>query len=812
MNDLKFAIRQLLKNPGFALVVVLTLALGIGANTTVFSITNGLLLRPLPVREPERLVALFTTYEKQSGLNGTSHPDYRDLRDRNDVFEGLAGHFYFPMAIRTADQAEVVMGHVVSWNYFEVLGVSPAIGRAFLVEEDRAPGARPVAMLSHRYWQTRLLGDPGVIGGTMFVNSRPFTVVGIAPEGFTSLCTAVAPDVWVPVAMIGQVLPYPINLEGRFDPWLNVVGRLKPGVNLLAAQAALQVLGANLAKEFPGSGESVRSFSLMEAERNRLSTRDSTDGVKRIFGLLLAVAGIVLIIACFNVANLQLARAVTRQREIALRLALGASPGRVIRQLLTESLLLGLLGAVASLFVARLGVDLLLAMRPEEMITLNYQLGLDGRVLAFTLGLGLLASAVFGFAPAWQMIRTSHFRALKETSVSGAGPIKARLQRALVVSQVALALVLLVTAGLFLRSLTRTLVVDPGFETRQGLVAVLDLGFGPYDEAEGRRFFRQLLDRVRALPGVESAALAATVPLDQMGGSTTYLEVPGYQPGPGESMTVQRNAVSEDYFKTLGVPILQGRGMESQDTGESGRVVVINETLARRYWPGGDALGRIVRLNDRDWTVIGVARDGKYGRLNEAPQPYLCQALAQGDFVKRFHLHVRTTAEPQAWIPAVARAIHELDANLPSPRVLTLRQFLEASVDAVAGPVQIVGIFGFLALTLAMVGVYGVMAYTVSQRTREFGIRIALGANARGLLGLVLRQGLRLTGLGAALGVALALVLSRLLASLLHGISPWDPVTFVIATAGLMGAATLAIYLPARRAAKVDPNVALRYE
>jgi predicted permease len=812
MNDLRFAIRQLLKHSGFTAVVVLTLALGIGANTTIFSITNGLLLRPLPVPEPDRLVALFTTYEKQSGLNGTSYPDYRDLRDRNDVFEGLAGHFYFPMAVRTADQAEVVLGHVVSGDYFEVLGVSPAVGRAFLPEEDQAPGARPVAMLSHRYWQTRLLGDPGVIGRTVFVNSRPFTVVGVAPEGFTSLCTVAAPDVWVPVAMIGQVLPYPINLEGRFDPWLNVVGRLRPGVNLPAAQAALQVLGANLAKESPGAGESVRSFSLMEAGRNRLSNRDSTDGVRRLFGLLSAVAGIVLLIACFNVANLQLARAATRQREIALRLSLGASHGRVIRQLLTESLLLGLLGAGAGLLVARLGVDLLLAMRPEAMITLDYQLGLDGRVLAFTLGLAFLATALFGLAPAWQMIRTSHFRALKETSASGPGPAKARLQRALVVSQVALALVLLVGAGLFLRSLTRTLAVDPGFDTRQGLVAAVDLGFGPYDEVHGRQFLRQLLDHVRALPGVESAALAATVPLDQMMESTTALEVPGYPRGPGESMTVRRNAVSEDYFKTLGIPILQGRGIESQDTGEGGRVVVINETLARRYWSGGDALGRIVRVNDQDWTVIGVARDGKYGRLNEAPQPYLCQALAQGDFVKRFHLHVRTAAEPQAWISAVARAIHELGPNLPSPRVLTLRQFLEASVEVVAGPVQIVGMFGLLALALAMVGVYGVMAFAVSQRTHEFGIRIAMGASARGLLALVLRQGLWLTGLGAALGLIGALALSRLLASLLYEISPWDPLTFVVATAGLMAAGAVASYRPARRAARVDPNVALRYE
>lgn len=810
-QDVRYGVRMLGKNPGFTAVVVITLALGIGANTTVFSITNGLLLRPLPVREPERLVALFTTDGKQSGLNTTSYPDYRDLRDRNDMFGGLAGHFYFPMSIRTSGRAEVTMGHVVSWNYFEVLGVSPAVGRAFLPDEDQTPGARPVAILSHRFWQTRFLGDPGVIGKTISVNSRRFTVVGIAPAGFTSLCTVVAPDVWVPIAMIGQILPYPINLEGRFDRWLNVVGRLKPGVSLLQAQAATNVLGANLASEFPGAGTSVRSFSLMEADRNRLSPRDSTDGLKRISGLLSAVAGIVLLVACFNVANLQLARAVTRQREIALRLSLGASRGRLIRQLLTESLLLGLLGAAAGLVVARLGVDVLLAIRPEQVFTLEYQLGLDGRVLAFTLGLTFLASAVFGLAPAWQAIRTGHFRALKETSASGPGPIKARLQRALVVSQVALTLVLLVGAGLFLRSLSRTLAVKPGFDTRQGLIAEVDLGFGSYNEVQGRQFLQQLLDRVRALPGLESAALAVDVPLGQLG-VTQYVEVPGYQPEPGEDMTIRRNLVSDDYFRTFGVPILQGRGIESQDTVSGRRVMVINETMARRYWPGGDALGRTVRASDQEWTVIGVARDGKYDRLNEAPQPYLYQALAQENFVKRLHLHARTAAEPGSWIPPVAKTIRDLDPNLPSPRVRTLPQFLEQAVEAMAGPVEIVATFGLLALALAMVGVYGVMAYTVSQRTREFGVRIALGASARGLLGLVLRQGLWLLGLGTVLGLVGAAALSRLLASLLYEISPWDPLTFVVATAGLMGAGTFASYLPARRAAQVDPMVTLRHE
>jgi len=811
MNDLRFAFRMLVKNPGFTAVVVITLALGMGANTTIFRIANGLLLRPLPVREPEQLVTLSTTLGMQPGLNPTSYPDYRDLRDRNDVFQGLAGHFYFPMSLRPADRAEVVMGHVVSWNYFEVLGVSPAVGRAFLPEEDQAPGARPVAMLSYRFWQTRLLGDPEVIGKTISVNSRAFTVVGIAPENFTSLCSALAADVWVPVAMIGQVLPYPINLEERFDSWLNVVGRLKPGLTLAQAQSALTVLGASLVSEYPGEDSKVRSFTLMEADRNRLSPRESTDGVKRIFTLLSAVAGVVLLIACFNVANLQLARAASRQREIALRLALGASRGRVIRQLLTESLLLGLIGAGAGLAVAQFGVDLLLSLRPEEVFPAEFQLGLDTRVLAFTLGLTLLASAVFGLVPAWQTIRAGHFRALRETSASGAGPVKGRLQRALVVSQVALALALLVSAGLFLRSLSRTLAVEPGFDTRRGLVAVVELGFAQYDEVRGRQFCRRLLDRVGALPGVESAALAVDVPMGQLG-STTFIQVPGYQPGPGEGRNVRWNAVSEDYFKTFGVSILQGRGIESEDTANGRRVVVINETMARRFWPGTDALGRTLRANDQDWAVIGVARDGKYDRLNETSQPYLYKALAQAEFVKRLHLHVRTAAEPKAWIPAVAEAIHELDPNLPPPRVRTLPQFLEQSVYATAGPVEIVGVFGLLALTLAMVGVYGVMAYTVSQRTHEFGIRLALGAGTGALLGMVLRQGLRLIGLGAALGLVGAMALGRALAGLLYEVSPWDPLTLVVAMAGLIGAGALASYLPARRAAKVDPMVALRCE
>jgi predicted permease len=474
-------------------------------------------------------------------------------------------------------------------------------------------------------------------------------------------------------------------------------------------------------------------------------------------------------------------------------------------------LLLSLLGAGVGLVVARLGVDLLVALRPKEVFDLDVQLGLDGRVLGFTLGLAFLASLVSGLLPAWQTIRTSHFSALKEMPAGGLGPVKARWQRALVVAQVALALVLLVTAGLFLRSLTRTLRVDPGFDTRRGLLAEVDLGFGPYDEEQGRQYWRRLLDRVRALPGIESAALAVDVPFGQLG-TTTYVEVPGYEPSPGESRTVRRNVVSEDYFRAFGIRILEGRGVEAQDTGTSRRVLVINETMARRYWPGGQAMGRTVRLNDQDWTVVGVAQDGKYDRLNESPQPYLYQALTQSEFVKRLHVHARTDAQPQARIPEVARAIQSLDANLPPPRVWTLPQFLERAVEAVAGPVQIVSGLGLLALALATVGVYGIMAYTSSQRAREFGIRLAMGASARGLLGLVLRQGLRLTGLGAVLGLVGAMALSRLLANLLYETSPWDPVTFLTATVVLMAAGALACYLPARRATQVDPNIALRCE
>jgi len=461
--------------------------------------------------------------------------------------------------------------------------------------------------------------------------------------------------------------------------------------------------------------------------------------------------------------------------------------------------------------VAMLGLNLLLALRPEEVFPTEYQVGLDGRVLVFTIGVTLLAILVFGLLPAWQAIRRSHFASLKETPCSGPGPIKARLQRALAVSQVAMALALLVAAGLFLRSLMRTLAVDPGFDTRHGLVAAVDVGFGSYDDIRGRQFFQQVLDRIRVLPGVESAALATDLPLGQLGIST-YIKVPGYQPNPGENMTVRRNLVSEDYFKTLGVSIVQGRGIESQDIANGRRVMVVNETMARRFWPGADVLGRTVRANDKDWTVIGVARNGKYDRLNETPQPYLYQALAQEKFVKRLHLHARTAAGPEGWIPAVQQAIYDLAPDLPSPRIQTLTQFVQNSAGAVAGPVQLVGVFGLLALALAIVGVYGVMTHAVSRRIHEFGVRIAVGANSRNLLGLVLRQGLRLTVFGVLLGLLLVAALSRILAGLLYEIGPWDVPTYVAASVGLIAAGALASYFPARRAATIDPMTALRCE
>jgi predicted permease len=811
LQDLRYGLRMLAKNPGFTAVAVLTLALGIGANTAIFTAVNSLLLRPLPVEQPDQLVAIFTTHKGDDTYNPNSYPDYSDLRDHSQVFSGVAGHFYWPMSLKTAERPEIVMGQVVTSNYFTVLGVKPFLGRAFLPEENETPGGHPVAILSYRSWKNGFDSDPQIIGKKVLINDYPFTVVGVTPKGFTGL-SAVAPAVWVPVTMIRQVIPYPISLTDRYDSWLLIVARLKPDVSIAQAEAAAKVLAANLNKEYPSSDNTEKSFSLVESNRNRIGTLNTTDGVQRVFALLMMVVGVVLLIACFNAANLQLARASGRQREIALRTSLGASRARILRQLLTESLLLSLLGGLGGLFVGAWASDLLLALQPPSLFPIELNLSPDWRVFGFTLLLAVLAGILFGLSPALQATRSDQLGALKEqTPALSHSRAKARLQNALVVAQIALSLVLMITAGLFARSLQHTLAVDPGFNPRHALVVPVDLGFGQYSESEGRRFERQLIDHVKALPGVQSAALAVDMPLGQLH-LHGFVTIAGYVPAPGEQMAMRRNVVGPDYFRTMGIPILEGRGFDDRDTENSRPVAVVNETMARRYWADQDPIGRTFENSGRDWEVVGVAKDGKYDALNETPQPYFCLPLRQTDFVKRLHLLVRTAGDPRGAMLPVLQVLQQLSPNLPPPRILTLNQFMDESVQGTAGPAQIVGIFGLLALVLAMVGVYGVMSYSVSQRTHELGIRIALGARRNQILKLALRRGAVISLIGIAIGLAAALALSRVLAGFLYGVKGVDPIAFGVASLGLVLFALAACYIPARRATKVDPMVALRYE
>jgi predicted permease len=812
LQDVRFGLRMLAKNPGFTAVAVLTLALGIGVNTAIFTVANSLLLRPLPVEQPDQLVAIFTTHKGDDTFNPNSYPDYSDLRDRNQVFSGVAAHFYWPMSLKTADRPEVVMGQVVTSNYFKVLGVSPFLGRAFLPEEGETSGSHPVAVLSYRAWKRGFNSDREIIGKKVLLNDYPFTVVGVTPKGFTGLTTAIGPEVWVPVTMIRQVVPYPISLTDRHDSWLLIVARLKPGVSVAQAEAAARVLAANLEKEYPSSPDAEKTFSLVESNRNRIGTLNTTDGVRRVFALLMMVVGVVLLIACFNVANLQLAKASGRQREIALRTSLGASRARILQQLLTESVLLSLLGGLGGLCVGAWAVDLLLAFRPPSVFPIELDLSPDWRVLTFTLLLSLLAGILFGLSPALQSTRSDQLAALREqTPTLSRSRRKTRTQNALVVAQIALSLVLLVTAGLFARSLQHTLEVDPGFDPRHGLVVPVDLGFGQYSESAGREFERHLVDRVKALPGVQSAALAVDMPLGQLH-LRGYVSIDGYVPAPNEQMVIRRNVVGPEYFQTMGIPLLEGRGIDGRDTENSRPVAVINHAMAERYWPGQEPIGKTFENSGKDWEVVGVIKDGKYDALNEAPQPYYCLPLSQTDYVKRLYLVVRTLGDPRSATLPILQLLQQLGPNLPPPRLLSLNQFMEESVQNTAGPAQVVGAFGLLALVLAMVGVYGVMSYSVSQQTHELGIRIALGAHRNEILKLVLRRGLVVSLLGVGIGLAAASALSRVFAGFLYGVKAMDPVAFGVASLGLVLFALAACYIPARRATRVDPMVALRYE
>jgi predicted permease len=813
-QDLRYSARILLKNPGFTLVAVLTLALGIGANTAIFSLIDTVLLKTLPVKNPEQLVTLTSVRSAGKQRIPFSYPNFHDLRERNQVFKEIFAFDGLALNLSEGGQTERVSGQLVSGNFFSGLGVKPFLGRVFSADDDKLPGAHPLAILGHKFWQRRLASDPNVIGRTIQLNGYPFTVVGISPPGFFGVEVGSAPEVWVPFMMQPQLSNGDDRLRMRGVLRIGIMARLNPGVSVRQAQIATDLLNQQISKEAPGINARMRDYllgqhiELVPASKGLSSLRSQ---FKQPLLILMGMVGLVLLIACANVANLLLARAATREKEIAVRMALGASRSRLARQLLTESLLLAFLGALLGLLFASWATDLLVNLVAQSRFTLELQP--DLRVLSFNLGITVLTGTLFGLAPTIQATRPDLTPALKnETPTLAGGGSRFELRKILVVAQVALSLLLLVGAGLFVRTLQNLQELDLGFRADKVLLLSIDPGLNGYQPDQTRNFYAQLIERVKTLPGVQSASLADHPLLG--GASIDGLSIEGYQPGPGQDMSTTTKKVTPGFFDTMGIPLLLGRDFSASDGPGAPKVVIINETLARSFWgkenPIGKRIGVGIKIPDSE--IIGVIKDTKYRFLKERIPRTVYLPYSAGRRTAEATLHVRTAGEPKDLIAAIRHETQALDQNLP---LYNVRTFIDLRAEAMSQEriiATLSSVFGLLALLLASIGLYGVMAYAVARRTREIGIRLALGAQNRDVLKLVIRQGMALVAVGLAIGLAGALVLTRFIAGQLYGVGTNDPATFATISLLLTAVALVACYLPARRATKVDPMIALRSE
>ena len=812
LQDLRFGVRMLFKNPGFMLIAVLTLALGIGVNTSIFSLLDAALLRSLPVRQPEQLVKLQTLRQGGNINANFSYPAFRDYQEQNQVCSGLFAYYTTPLSLSgSSGVAERIYGTLASGDYFPVLGVQAALGRTFGSADDQTPGAHPVTVISYGLWQRRFAGSRDAIGKTITLNNYEFTVIGVAPPNFTGLVRGFSSDLWLPLMMHQLAIPDdpPDTFANRGLIWLEVMGRLKPGVTPTQATASLETLGYQIDQANRRPGQEKLMIAPGEKGATWLVSEFATP-----LKLLMAVVGVVLLIACANVANLLLVRAGVRRKEIAVRLALGANRRRLVRQLLTESVMLALLGGAAGLLVAVWSNDFWRLLKPaDDYFPLTMESRLDGRVLGFTLLVSLLTGLVFGLAPALQASKLDFIPTLKDEAYASRGERRFSLRNLLVIAQVALSLVLLVGAGLFVRSLGKLQALDVGFRPERMLVASLDPSLHGYDRAKGRELYRTLLERVRSLPGVRAASLAATVSPNP-GGSRIEdaVEIEG-RAGRIESVAADYNRVGPDYFTTMNMPLLRGRDFTAQDREGGPPIAVLNETMARRLFPNEDPIGRRFRFGNADpfIEVVGVVRDGKYRSLREEATLCLYQPFLM-NYRHAMNLLARTESEPQSLLPAVSSIVAALDPRLPVFNVRTLDEQVRAATAQERAAATLTSLFGALALLLAAIGIYGVMAYAITQRTREIGLRMALGAQRADVLRLVVGQGMLLVLIGVAIGMASSFALTRLLDSLLFGVSATDPLTFAGIALLLVVVAMIACWIPARRATKVDPLTALRHE
>lgn len=814
-NDLNYALRVLRKSPGYIAVAVLTLGLGVGANTAVFSIINTLLFRPPVAANPEQLVQLYQTSENSDfrmleKYEPWNYVDYLDVRDQNQVFSDVMLHNVHEFRMGDDGPGEQVMANMVTGNYFRTLGLQARMGRLITPEDDR-PGAPSTIVISERLW-TRLGRDPGIVGRTLRLSRHAYTVIGVAPGEFMGTMIALVPDIWVPITVLSEATKSPQMLTSRTGRSQWVVGRLKPGITREQALASLQPIATGWRTRFPeshkGRGINATAVTMLPAMLR--------SNVSAFSAVLLALVSLVLLIACVNLANLALARADARRREVSIRLALGGSRWRIARQLLSESLLVSLLGGAAGLALAAWAASALNGTIRLAPIPLYIDLTTDGRVMAFALGISLLASLLFGLWPAWRATRQDLGHALKDGS-AGSGASRSRVRKGLVVSQVAASMVLLVTAGLCLRSLGNAERIDMGFDPNPTLTASIEMPARTFSPEEAEAFYRQALDRLASLPGVAKVGSVSHLPL-RMEIRTTEVRVEGQPPVPDDKLpSVDTATAGPGYFNTMKIPVLQGREFTIADDSKSPRVAMVNESFARRYFPGSSAVGKRLELSIAGkWQVleiVGIARDGKYRTLGEEPRPFLWEAALQHPAnLGRAMLVLRAAnGRPADLAGAARRELTNINPAVPV-NIKTANEAMELALLPARALAAVLGVFGALGLTLAAVGIYGVVTYLVGRRTREIGLRMALGAQPSDVLTMVLRQGAVLAVTGAAIGMALAIAAAQLIAEMLYGVKPWDPVTLGGVGLLLIAVALAANLVPARRAMRVDPLVALREE
>jgi predicted permease len=825
-SDLRFAVRMLVKNPGFSAVIVLTLGLGIGANTAIFTLLDQVMLRPLPVEAPQELVLLdgpgmFSGHTEND--HTFSYPMYRELRDRGgEAFSGLFARYPSDATLGWRGRTERVQVEAVTGNYFDVLGVRPALGRAFTPDDDRTPGAHPLVMLTHGFWSRRFASDPAIVGQVLSLNGQPMTVIGVTPASFQGIEVGRVVDVFLPVMMKAALTPTWDELLDWRSRWLNVFGRVPAGRSREQATAAINVVYTQALQE------DVKTLTHFSAERRTLflakkvALLPGVSGVsdlrKRVttpLVVLMGMVGLVLLIACANVANLLMARATARQKEVAIRLSLGASRGRLVRQLLVESIVLSLLGAAAGALLATWTGDLLLRALPLENVSRVLHSEPDLRVGLFTLVVSVVTGIVFGLAPALQLTRRAIAGTLKDEAASVIGGAGGRLRRGLVVAQVALSLLLLVGAGLFSRSLYNLRVLDPGFQAERLVVFSLDPALSGYDETRVQAFAARLQEELRGVPGVVNAAPSQTALMTNSVSSST-VKVQGRERKDGEDWNPQVNAVAPGFFDTVAFRLVAGRDFAATDAAGAPKVAVVNEAFVRFFFPDRSPLGQRFgwgrQKDGYDIEIVGVLKDAKFNNLREEPERIVYLPLAQQEKVAGFSFYVRTSLTEAAAIPAVRQAAARLDPQIPIYDLKSMEAVISESLFVERMVAVLSAAFGLLATLLAAVGLYGVMSYSVARRTREIGIRLALGAPREQVLKMVLREVGVLGAWGLGLGLPLSLGLSQLVSSQLFGLPPRDPLTLVGATALLACVTVLAGLVPARRAMRVDPMLALRYE